>query len=164
MRKFRHRAGTVTESLCRIGSAFLIVAGAVTWSASTAASRPLVPAEERYIPYAGTVPSCSDPAVFERIQSRFAAREGEFWKTGLAITGFDHVREIGFRSNGLDYIPRRYCVARALMNDTKLRDVSYSIDEDLGIIGWWGSFDVEWCVSGLDRLRAFAPACKMARP
>ena len=35
------------------------------------------------------------------------------------------------------------------MNNQAVRDVSYSIDEDLGIIGW--GFDVEWCVEGLDR-------------
>jgi hypothetical protein len=162
MRKFRHRAGTIVESLCRMGSALLIVAGAVTWSASSATARPLVPAEDRYSSYAGTLPACGDPAVFERIQSRFAATESEFWKTGLAIAGFERVREIGFRSNGLDYIPRRYCVARALMSDARVREVTYSIDEDLGIIGW--GFEVEWCVSGLDRMLAYAPACKMARP
>jgi hypothetical protein len=161
MHGFRQRAGAITERLCRLGSAFLIIAAAGLWS-HCAAARPLVPAEDRYIPYSGHLPACDDPAVFERIQSRFYARESEFWKSGLAIVGFDHAREIGFRSNGLDYIPRRYCVARALMNDTKLREVSYSVDEDLGIIGF--GFEVEWCVSGLDRLNAFAPACKMARP
>ena len=161
MRRFRQRAGTIAESLYRLGSAFLIIAGA-GFCSGFAAARPLVPAEDRYIPYAGRLPACDDPAVFERIQSRFYARESEFWKSGLAIVRFDQAREIGFRTNGLDYIPRRYCVARAFMNDAKLREVSYSVDEDLGIIGF--GFDVEWCVSGLDRLNAFAPGCKMARP
>ncbi len=161
MRRFRRRAGTFAASLRRSGSVSLIIAGVGLWS-HCAAARPLVPAEDRYIPYTGHLPACDDPAVFERIQSRFYARESEFWKSGLAIVGFDQVREIGFRSNGLDYIPRRYCVARAFMNDANLREVSYSVDEDLGIIGF--GFDVEWCVSGLDRLNAFAPGCKMARP
>ena len=38
----------------------------------------------------------------------------------------------------------------------------YSINEDLGIIGF--GFGVEWCVGGLDRNDAYAPNCKMARP
>jgi|SRR6516164_1947668 hypothetical protein len=138
----------------------LLAAGVASFSNVTA--RPLVPAERRYIPYDGQLPSCDDPSVFERIQSRFNDRETEFWKTGLTILGFDTVEEIGYRTNGLDYIPRRYCVARAFMNDERVREVSYSIVEDQGIIGF--GFGVEWCVAGLDRLAAFAPNCKMARP
>jgi hypothetical protein len=147
------------KSLAGVLAALSLVSGLGLCAAE---ARPLVPAEARYSPFPGLVPACDNPAVFERIQSRFLARETEFWKSGLAIVGFDHAREIGFRSNGLDYIPRRYCVARALMNDTKVRAVTYSVDEDLGIIGF--GFDVEWCVAGLDRLNAYAPGCKMARP
>jgi hypothetical protein len=160
MRKFRS-GGFFAASFCRLFWALSVVAGIVSLSVSVGA-RPLVPAEDRFIPWRGSLPACDDPAVFDRIRSRFFEREAEFWKSGLAIAGFDHVREIGFRSNGLDYIPRRYCVGRAIMNDSKLREVSYSIDEALGIIGF--GFEVEWCVAGLDRLNAFAPYCKMARP
>ena len=158
MRKCRRPVEAIATLLCGLSSALLAGAG----GPPAAAARPLVPAEERYLPYKGQLPACDDPAVFERIRSRFYARESEFWKSGLAIAGFDHVREIGFRSNGLDYIPRRYCMARAYMNDSKLRDVTYSIDEDLGFIGI--GFEVEWCVAGLDRLDAFAPGCQVARP
>ncbi len=86
-----------------------------------------------------------------------------FGTPGLRILGFERIQEIGYRTNGLDYIPRRYCVALADMNDGKIREISYSIDQDLGIIGWFG-FGVEWCVGGLDRNDAYAPNCKMARP
>ncbi len=127
-----------------------------------ALARPQVPAEDRYDSYQGSLPGCADPSVFERIQSRFHAREAEFWKSGLEIVSLDQVREIGFRSNGLDLIPRRYCTAKAQMNNQSVRDVSYSIDEDLGIIGW--GFDIEWCLEGLDRNYAYAPDCKIARP
>jgi hypothetical protein len=48
------------------------------------------------------------------------------------------------------------------MNNQSVRDVSYSIDEDLGIIGF--GFDVEWCVEGLDRDYTYAPDCKIVRP
>ncbi|MCI0734716.1 MAG: hypothetical protein L0Y50_00310 [Beijerinckiaceae bacterium] len=127
-----------------------------------AAARPLVPAERRYLPYSGVLPACDDPSVFERIQGRFHDRESEFWNTGLEILGFDEVREIGYNTNGYDYIPRRYCTARAILNTIRPHAVSYSIAEDLGIIGF--GFGIEWCVSGLDRNFAYAPNCKMARP
>jgi len=141
-------------------TAVLAAAGA---SLGPVAARPLVPAERRYIPYNNLVPACGDPAVFERIQGRFHDREAEFWNTGLEILGFYEVSEIGYKTNGEDYIPRRYCIARAYLNDGKKpHQVSYSINEDLGIIGF--GFGVEWCVGGLDRNDAYAPNCKMARP
>jgi hypothetical protein len=139
--------------------AVVLAAGA---SLDAASARPLVPAERRYLPYTGVLPACDDPAVFERIQGRFHDRESEFWNTGLEIMGFVEVKEIGYKTNGEDYIPRRFCSARAYLNDEKPRQLSYSIGEDLGIIGY--GFGVEWCVAGLDRNDAYAPNCKMARP
>lgn len=139
-----------------------VVAAAFGCLSFAAQTRPLVPAERRYDFYSGGLPACGDPHVFERIQSRFHDRESEFWKSGLEIVGFDEMREIGMRSNGLDYIPRRYCMARAHLNDQSARTVSYAIAEDMGIIGW--GFEVDWCVAGLDRNYANAPNCRMARP
>jgi hypothetical protein len=126
-------------------------------------ARPLVPAERRYSPYDGVLPACDDPAVAQRISWNFRQREDEFWDSGLEILGFGEVRETGYKTNGLDYIPRRYCRARAWLNDQrKPHQVFYAISEDLGIIGI--GFGIEWCIVGLDRNDAFAPNCKMARP
>ncbi len=72
------------------------------------------------------------------------------------------MREIGFRSNGLSYIPRRYCIARAMMSDQRQRTVAYAIATQTGIIGnTWG---VEWCVVGIDPTLAHAPDCEVIRP
>ncbi len=122
----------------------------------------MTPAEQRDAPYSGLVRPCEDPMATGYIQGAFADREDEYWHSGLKIVGFQDIREIGNRSNGLDYIPRRYCTARAIMSDQKVRSVSYSIVEAGGSIGYTDS--VTWCVNGLDRLDAFNPACKMARP
>ncbi|HTV31533.1 MAG TPA: hypothetical protein VME69_00230 [Methylocella sp.] len=130
--------------------------------ASPLAARPVVPAEQRYLPYDGDLPACNDASVLDRIEDRFDDRESEFWNSGLLIVGFDHIREIGYRTNGADYIPRRFCTARAYLNDSTLHSVSYSIGEDLGFLGF--GFGVTWCVDGLDRNYAYAPHCKMARP
>ncbi len=125
-------------------------------------ARPLVPAENRDLPYSGLVKACEDPAAVGYIQGAFAARELEYWHSGLTIIGFQDVREIGFRSNGLDYIPRRYCRAHAIMSDNKVRSVSYQITEAGGSIGF--TDNVVWCVVGLDRNNAFAPGCVEAEP
>ncbi len=122
----------------------------------------IVPAEQRYSAYSADLPACDDSGVLARISDRFAQKESGYWNSPLQIGGYDRVREIGFRSNGLGYIPRRYCVARALDSDSKERTVIYDIEESLGMIGW--GYGVEWCVVGLDRDLAYAPACGALRP
>ena len=147
---------TRSSSIFGVALALLLASGA------GAQARPISPAEERDAPYSGIVPPCSDASSLSEIQSHFSEREASYWHSGLAIAQFEDVREIGFRSNGLDYIPRRYCQAHVLMSDQKVRVVDYSIVENGGSIGYTDG--VEWCVVGLDRLNGFSPACKMARP
>ncbi len=128
----------------------------------SADARPISPSEEKDQPYSGIVPACENQGSLSVIQSRFAQRESEYWHSGLEIAAFQEVREVGFRSNGLDYIPRRYCQAHALMSDQKIRTVDYSLVEAGGGIGF--ETGVIFCVVGLDRNDAFAPGCKMALP
>ena len=112
--------------------------------------------------YDGQLPACDDASALGKISGRFAQKEGTFWVSDLAITGFDKVREIAFRPWGHDVIPRRYCSARVALSNGRASMVYYSIAEDQGLIGaTWG---VEWCVDGYDRNLAYAPNCKMARP
>lgn len=120
------------------------------------------PAEARMVPYYGDVPVCDEPSVLERIQSEFERRESDYWSSSLAIEAFCDPHETGFRTNGLSYIPRRYCRTKALMNDGRRREVVYQIVEGQGFIGI--GYGVTWCVRGLDRNHAFSPACEGAGP
>jgi hypothetical protein len=120
------------------------------------------PAEQRYSPYTANLPVCDDPGVLAKITSLFGRKEAGYWDSTLVIGGYDRVRQIGFRANGLGYIPRRYCVARAQLSDLKPRPVIYAIEEDLDLIGI--GYNVEWCVVGLDRNLAYAPGCQAVRP
>ncbi len=105
---------------------------------------------------------CDDAAALQTIQSRFSEKERTHWNSNLAISGFDQVRLVTTNPHSQNLIPRRYCTARAVLSDGRVRRVDYAIMEDQGIIGaTWG---VEWCVTGLDRGRSFDPACRMARP
>ncbi len=120
------------------------------------------PAEARWAPFFDDMPACDDFGVLSTISGRFAGTQREFWNSNLAIAGFERVREIGFRSNGLSYIPRRYCIARAAMTDQRQRTVAYAIATQTGIIGnTWG---VEWCVVGIDPTLAYAPDCEVIKP
>ena len=141
---------------------FVCLAALFAFAASAHAGGIVVPAEQRYSPYTGVLPACDDPSVLSTISDRFAQKESEYWNSSIRLAGFDRIREIGFRANGLGYIPRRYCVARSVDADGKFRPVIFDIGEDLGMIGWgWG---VEWCVVGLDRNLAYAPSCSVLRP
>jgi hypothetical protein len=171
----------------RIAAVAAALAAQATAFMAPASARPLTPAEQRYARWHGALPKCDDPSVTGFIQTRFGEREGYYWDSGLAINDFQRVREIGFRSTGVDYIPRRYCAATALLSDHSAREVYYNIGEDLGFTGAdalgglltsltlgtmtsrvgasfginWG---VDWCVLGLDRNVAYGLNCRAARP
>jgi hypothetical protein len=101
---------------------------------------------------------------------RFQQTRSEFWHSDLQMLFFDRIREIGLRSNGLSYIPRRYCAARTFLNDCdprvndhcKGRMVIYAIGEKTNMIGW--NDGVMWCVVGLDPSLAYAPNCQALKP
>ena len=129
----------------------------------SACAQNVPPAEQRYIPYSGNLPPCDVPWALQTVTDRFRQIRSEFWHSDLQILFYDRVREIGFRSNGLSYIPRRYCAARAFLNDCdprvndrcKGRMVIYAIGEKTNMIGW--NDGVQWCVVGLDPSLAYAP-------
>ena len=151
-------------AILRSGLAALMLAGMLALYPAQGQGRPLTPAEKRYPAYSGKAPYCHDQSVLRRIQRRFAQREREYWHTGREILRFHRARQIGFRSNGRDFIPRRYCTVRARFNDGRKRRVTYSIGEELGMAGRIWSWGVEWCVHGLDYNMAYAPGCRAAGP
>lgn len=161
------------------------VAGTVSILASSVWARPLTPAERRNVEWNSLLPQCADSLVLGKVSALFSEREGTYWQSGLQIQGFDLIRETGFRSTGLDYIPRRYCSAKAVMNDGKARSIHYSVIEDmdmtggdalrsviasltLGIVRNGPSalphWNVDWCVVGLDRHYAYGLNCNAAKP
>lgn len=141
----------------------LLAAGALAGTASARSGRQeVVPAEERILPWEGRIPGCQDTAVLEKVSSMFAEKEAKFWSSSLKIVQYENIKRIAWRPWGLDHVPRRFCTAMAWTSDGVRRKVDYSVREDLGMIGTtWG---VDYCVAGLDRSWAYAPACRMARP
>lgn len=120
------------------------------------------PAERRIVAYSGSLPACAAAGVIGEVGSEFAARESRDWNSSLSIASFDRIDEGPLRPWGLDFIPRRFCTAKVTLSDLTRTTVSYSVREKLG---FWGlTYDVNWCVQGLDRHKTYAPDCKMARP
>ena len=148
--------------LFSLTAALALGAAAIAFAPAVEA-RPMTPAERRDMALSPDMPGCADPIVLAKISSRFASREASYWDSGLSIAAFDSVAEIGYRSNGLDYIPRRYCTARAVFSDGAARKVTYAIASSLGWLGVAG-YGVDWCVEGLDRNFAYGTDCRAARP
>ena len=151
-----------TEGSLGMMRAILVLAALLCFGATVGAQQFIIPADKRFSPYWSNLPACDNTWVTGRINDRFQQTQTSYWNSTLTIGGYDRFKEIGFRANGLGYIPRRYCVARAQLNDLKPRPVIYAIQEDLGIIGI--GYGVEWCVVGLDRNLAYAPGCQAVRP
>jgi hypothetical protein len=140
--------------------------GAASGSAQAGGNGQLrMPAENWTIPYSGSpaaIPACSDTGVQSTIASRFSDAESTYWNSSLTIVSFEKLRPVAFRPWGLDFIPRLYCTGEVTTSDGRRRSIDFAVGEDLGIIG--ATYGVEWCIGGLDRSRAYAPNCKMARP
>jgi hypothetical protein len=123
----------------------------------------IAPAEKRIAGYAATpLPGCHAPEVLGFVSSWFQSREDTYWNTGLRISGFDRIRQTGLRPWGKDFVPRRFCTARAHLSDGKRRQVNYFVRETIAPFG--NSWEVIWCVVGLDRHRTYAPGCEQATP
>ena len=151
-------------SAIRFGRAVALALALAGLAPASGYARPQVPAEQRYMSFSGDMPTCDDPFVLGQISSRFSSRESTYWDSGLSIAAFQGIVEVGYRSDGLDYYPRRYCMAQAVLNDGKARKVTYAIGGSES--GWLGVIGnrVEWCVEGLDRNLAYGAKCRAARP
>ncbi len=121
----------------------------------------ITPAENRFARYASSpLPHCASPEVLGTVTGWFQSREATYWNSSLQIGGFDKVRERGLRPWGANFVPRRFCSARAHLSDGKLRHVNYFVRESIGMFG--NTWEVIWCVVGLDRHRTYAPGCEQA--
>ncbi len=161
-----NRPGFSSVRARRAAVAAALVLGTPGLAAMPAAAGPVaadIPrAEERITPFSGVVEPCDAAFVKNELADRIAARERDFGYSSLEILGFDGIAQTGFRSNGLSYIPRRYCRAEAMFNDGVRRKVLYNIGERTGFIGLTSG--LTWCVVGLDREHAFGADCKAAGP
>jgi hypothetical protein len=108
------------------------------------------------------LPLCNSKGVFGEIASAFHDKESEYWRSDLRLVAFDEPVELGYRPWGAEFIPRRFCLARAQVSDGVVREIYYAVVHRAGTLGV--VHGVEWCVAGLDRNLSFAPGCKMAGP
>ncbi len=146
----------VSRKAALAATLFLIGVGAV-------AARPLMPYEYRFWPSNGqNLAPCNEAWVQDAIRSAFNTHEESYWHSPLLMQDFLRIRQIGFRTNGPDFDPRRYCVARVMFNDGRARVVKYNLVDGGGFAGIGDG--VKWCVVGLDRNHVYSPDCVAAGP
>jgi hypothetical protein len=138
-----------------------VAAVVLSLSAGAAYAGPF-PAESRTIPYSGDLPPCEDSWTLQEIARAFNYSRYWYSNERLELSQFETVKEIGFRTTGREFIPRRYCVARALFSDGRKREVKYNLIERGGFVGLGNG--LEWCVVGEDPFHVFSPACRAAGP
>jgi hypothetical protein len=80
-----------------------------------------------------------------------------------AIEDFSNIRLRRYEpKTEKNLIERYYCEASANMNDSVARSVWYLIETDMGYAGIIGD-NVEFCVSGLDPIKAYGANCSTLR-
>lgn len=125
------------------------------------------PAEERVVPFTGTVPACDAAGILSTIAREFNSREARYWNSGLRVVAIEDVRDVAFRPWTDSFAPRRFCQATAAVAEgdhVRHHRVNYLIREELGPILFVSGHDVEWCVVGVERHLHAAPNCRMMLP
>jgi len=111
----------------------------------------------------GELPYCSDERVLRKIVRLFRKADRWTWRRGLEIEAISRTyqRRVRHRT-GYGSIGRRYCGARAHFNNGRRRTVHYLIEEHQGFASM--SWNVEFCVVGLDRWLVHDAWCRTVRP
>ncbi|MEP0943456.1 MAG: hypothetical protein ABJH63_06025 [Rhizobiaceae bacterium] len=108
-----------------------------------------------------TFPECHDDKVLRTIIKRFNGAENQNWQRGFTLSEIERTRETLGQSTYESPIPRRYCRGHALLSNGKHPTVFYLIEGGQGLAG--NSFNVEFCISGLDEWNDYDGSCRAIR-
>lgn len=137
--------------------AALLAASLIAIPSLPGSAREQVPAENREWGYSAMVSTCDSPSVLSEIQSRFSGTERHYWNSAAEIVAIEGIRQAAFRPHGLDYIPRRYCQAVAVMENQRRLKLRYAIIEKAGFAGYGEG--IQFCLEGYDRNHTAMPGC-----
>jgi hypothetical protein len=176
----RRRARPLPGALLSAGA--LLLAGAVALSGPAAADwfgggKPQ-PVEKR-------VPACDDTAVQAKLVHSIASADPRYY--GVTVKELKHIEQSALVDNQDSPLARRYCTARLVVDPLAAnlpqgkappknvlfgdepaptqpheRFAYYMVEEKAGFVGI--SWNVEVCISGLDRWRVYDGQCETVRP
>ncbi len=108
-----------------------------------------------------TFPGCDDSGVLNKIIKRFNWAENRTWGRGFSLDEIERTRERLVKDTHDSPIPRRYCRGHALLSNGKHPTVYYLIEGGQGFAG--NSYNVEFCISGLDEWNDHDGSCRALR-
>jgi hypothetical protein len=114
--------------------------------------------------YAGglnvVVADCDNAGVLKTIDTRF--NHAFLNRDSIAIDSIDKVHQHRLEeATERSPIARRYCGAVATMSDGRERTMWYLIEDGMGLAGMGDN--VEFCVSGLDPIKAYDGRCRVLK-
>ncbi|KQT88416.1 hypothetical protein [Aurantimonas sp. Leaf443] len=119
-----------------------------------------------------TLPYCDDARVLAQVEDQFEYGAPRVLQVPLQIFEFSGMIEKAYSPKMEDSpIERRYCEARALVSDQKVRPIYYVIEYPMGfaaagghvgLLSRWG-WRAEGCVLGLDEWHVYGAECQSLR-
>jgi hypothetical protein len=108
----------------------------------------------------GSVAECGNSGVLKTIDARFD--RAFLNKDTISIDSIDKVHQHRLEeATDRSPIARRYCGAVATMSDGRERTMWYLIEDGMGLAGMGDN--VEFCVSGLDPMKAYDGRCRVLK-
>ncbi|MET1411909.1 cytoplasmic protein [Roseibium sp. HPY-6] len=107
------------------------------------------------------LPDCTANSVQKAVRKSVARAYADYYG-GRKIVGIQEISELAFHVNGVSPLARRYCTGEASMSDGSQQHLHYLIEENAGFVGI--SWNVETCLSPLDKWRVYGSHCSTARP
>lgn len=125
---------------------------------------PAVADEHRvYFSFSGEnrLPDCSASSVKSAVAGSIARANRDYYG-GRTILSVDEINEVSYRQNGISPVARRFCRGKASLSDGSLQSVHYMVEEHAGFVGV--SWNVEACLSPLDKWHVYGAHCSTVRP
>ena len=110
-------------------------------------------------PAYGHLPECDSPSVLAKVRSRFAYADRHIYHTGTMIGEIDQIRDRGPGMYTESLIAKRYCSARAYLDNATYQPVHYLIEARAGFVGI--TWNVESCLPGWDRWHVYGGWCRV---
>lgn len=107
------------------------------------------------------LPDCTAASVKSAVTGSIA-RAQKYYNGARTILSVDDIREVGFQQNGISPVARRYCHGKAGLSDGSYQSVHYMVEEHAGFVGV--GWNVEACLSPLDKWRVYGARCSTVRP
>jgi len=107
------------------------------------------------------LPDCTAASVRSAVTGAIARAQKNYYGSRTVVS-VDEVREVSYRENGVSPVARRYCHGKAGMSDGSFRSVHYMVEEHAGFVGV--GWNVEACLSPLDKWRVYGAGCSTVRP